>query len=114
MCLGTGANRDYLVVGSDSGKISVLEFDQSLNDWKVVHCEIFGKTGCRRIVPGQYLAAGRHCLSLSTPSLLDRITVSVRRPERKGFADCRRGEAKVCVRDEPRLHESADHFFPVG
>jgi splicing factor 3B subunit 3 len=81
MCLGTGANRDYLVVGSDSGKISVLEFDQSLNDWKVVHCEIFGKTGCRRIVPGQYLAAGRHCLSLSTPSLLDRITVSVVDPK---------------------------------
>jgi splicing factor 3B subunit 3 len=23
----------------------------------MIHCEIFGKTGCRRIVPGQYLAA---------------------------------------------------------
>jgi splicing factor 3B subunit 3 len=46
-----------LVVGSDSGKISIIEFDVTLNDWKTVHCEVFGKTGCRRIVPGQYLAA---------------------------------------------------------
>jgi hypothetical protein len=22
---------------------------------KVVHCEAFGKTGCRRIVPGEYI-----------------------------------------------------------
>lgn len=52
-----GANRDYVVVGSDSGKISILEFDASVNDWKLLHCEVFGKTGCRRIVPGQMLAA---------------------------------------------------------
>ena len=52
-----GSNKDYLIVGSDSGKISIIEFDASLNDWKTVHCEVFGKTGCRRIVPGQYLAA---------------------------------------------------------
>jgi splicing factor 3B subunit 3 len=52
-----GSNIDYLVVGSDAGKISILEFDQEKNDWKSVHCEVFGKTGCRRIVPGQYLAA---------------------------------------------------------
>jgi splicing factor 3B subunit 3 len=53
----TGANRDYVVIGSDSGKISIVEFDPKLNDWKTVHCEVFGKTGCRRIVPGQYVAA---------------------------------------------------------
>ena len=53
----TGSNKDYLVIGSDSGKISVCEYDLTINDWKVVHCEVFGKTGCRRIVPGQYLAA---------------------------------------------------------
>jgi splicing factor 3B subunit 3 len=54
-CLG--ANRDYVVIGSDSGKISIVDYDTNLNDWKVVHCEVFGKTGCRRIVPGQYVAA---------------------------------------------------------
>ena len=52
-----GSNKDYLMIGSDSGKISIVEFDININDWKVLHCETFGKTGCRRIVPGQYLAA---------------------------------------------------------
>jgi hypothetical protein len=52
-----GSNKDYVVIGSDSGKISIVEFDATTNDWKVVHCEVFGKSGCRRIVPGQYLAA---------------------------------------------------------
>lgn len=53
----TGSNKDYIVIGSDSGKISIVEYDAALNDWKPIHCEIFGKSGCRRIVPGQYLAA---------------------------------------------------------
>ena len=45
------------MIGSDAGKITIAEFDVGLNDWKTVHCETFGKSGCRRIVPGQYLAA---------------------------------------------------------
>lgn len=53
----SGANKDYAVIGSDSGKISIIEFDTSINDWKLVHCEVFGRSGCRRIVPGQYVAA---------------------------------------------------------
>lgn len=52
-----GGTKDYLLIGSDSGKISISEYDSDLNDWKIVHCEVFGKTGCRRIVPGQFLAA---------------------------------------------------------
>ena len=52
-----GANKDYIVIGSDSGKLSIAEYDAAANDWKLVHCEVFGKTGCRRITPGQYLAA---------------------------------------------------------
>lgn len=52
-----GANRDYLVIGSDSGKISVVEFNSEASEWKTVHCEVFGKSGCRRIVPGQYVAS---------------------------------------------------------
>ena len=52
-----GTQKDYLVLGSDSGKVSILEFDVSRNSFQTVHCETFGKTGCRRIVPGQYLAA---------------------------------------------------------
>ncbi|AFZ81043.1 CPSF A subunit region domain-containing protein [Theileria equi strain WA] len=54
-CL-TGTQRDYLVVGSDSGRLVVLEFCAVSRSFKRIHCETFGKTGIRRIVPGQYLA----------------------------------------------------------
>lgn len=52
-----GASKDYVVISSDSGKISVVEFDATIRNWKVIHSEVFGRTGCRRTVPGQYLAA---------------------------------------------------------
>ena len=52
----TGANRDYVVVGSDSGRIVVLSFDKEKSAFVKVHQETFGKSGCRRIVPGQFLA----------------------------------------------------------
>ncbi|KAG8462236.1 hypothetical protein KFE25_012056 [Diacronema lutheri] len=51
-----GGNRDYIVVGSDSGKITVLEFRADAGAFVRVHCETFGKSGCRRIVPGEFLA----------------------------------------------------------
>lgn len=47
---------DYIVVGSDSGRIVILEYNPSKNSLDKVHQETFGKSGCRRIVPGQYLA----------------------------------------------------------
>jgi splicing factor 3B subunit 3 len=51
-----GFTRDFIVMGNDSGRICILEFDDSENRFVKVHKETFGKTGCRRIVPGQYLA----------------------------------------------------------
>lgn len=45
-----------MVVGSDSGRIVILEYNPSKNILEKVHQETFGKSGCRRIVPGQYLA----------------------------------------------------------
>lgn len=47
---------DYVVIGSDSGRIVILEYIPSKNVLEKVHQETFGKSGCRRIVPGQYLA----------------------------------------------------------
>ena len=47
---------DYVIVTSDSGKIVILEYIPAKNRFKSVHEETFGKTGTRRIVPGQYLA----------------------------------------------------------
>ena len=97
----TGGNRDYIIVGSDSGRIVILEYSKEKNSFiKVgcnsefssksqgacrrgqpglrvdagtegdknpsqVHQETFGKSGCRRIVPGEYLAVdpkGRACM----------------------------------------------------
>ncbi|KAG0308305.1 Splicing factor 3B subunit 3 [Dissophora globulifera] len=52
----TGASKDYIVVGSDSGRIVILEYNPTKNVFEKVHQETFGKSGCRRIVPGQYLA----------------------------------------------------------
>eukprot|EP01006_Ploeotia_vitrea_P052092 TRINITY_DN67651_c1_g1_i1.p1 TRINITY_DN67651_c1_g1~~TRINITY_DN67651_c1_g1_i1.p1 ORF type:complete len:1211 (+),score=162.13 TRINITY_DN67651_c1_g1_i1:108-3635(+) len=52
----TGTTRDYIVVGSDSGRICILEFDGPTKKFKRVHMETYGKSGCRRVVPGQYLA----------------------------------------------------------
>jgi splicing factor 3B subunit 3 len=52
-----GSSKDYLVVGTDSGKITIMEYNITFGrgSWTTVHCETFGKTGCRRVVPGQYL-----------------------------------------------------------
>lgn len=52
----TGGTKDYIVVGSDSGRIVILEYQPSKNLFEKIHQETFGKSGCRRIVPGQYLA----------------------------------------------------------
>ena len=52
----TGGGKDFLIVGSDSGRITILEYNASKNTLERVHMETFGKSGCRRIVPGQYLA----------------------------------------------------------
>ena len=45
------------MIGSDSGRITVLEFNSNTNLFEKIHLETFGKSGCRRIVPGQFIAA---------------------------------------------------------
>ena len=52
----TGGSKDYIIVGTDSGRIVILEYMPSKNIFERVHMETFGKSGCRRIVPGQYHA----------------------------------------------------------
>ena len=44
-------------MGSDSGRVVVLQYEGDKNIFNKIHQETFGKTGVRRIVPGQYLAA---------------------------------------------------------
>lgn len=52
----TGGSKDYLILGSDSGRIVILEYQPKTNTFEKLHQETFGRSGSRRIVPGQYLA----------------------------------------------------------
>jgi splicing factor 3B subunit 3 len=61
----TGAARDHIIIGSDSGRIVIVEYNKDKNQFVKIHQETFGRSGCRRIVPGQYLACdpkGRACM----------------------------------------------------
>jgi len=51
-----GSSQDYVIAASDSGRIVILEYKADKNEWDKIHEETYGKSGCRRIVPGQYLA----------------------------------------------------------
>lgn len=51
-----GSGKDLVVVTSDSGNIVILDFNKDKNRFERVHSEPYGKSGCRRIVPGHYLA----------------------------------------------------------
>ena len=44
------------MVGSDSGRIVILQYSAEKNRFDRIHMETYGKSGCRRIVPGKYLA----------------------------------------------------------
>lgn len=52
----TGSQKDYVVVGTDSGRIVIMEYHKEKNCFHKLYQETFGKSGCRRIVPGQYVA----------------------------------------------------------
>ena len=52
-----GMKKDFLVVGSDSGRVVILEYDLEKGSFQKIHQETFGKTGARRIVPGEFLAS---------------------------------------------------------
>ena len=49
--------KDFLIVGSDSGRIVILDYDPARNKFVKIIQETYGKTGCRRNVPGDYLVA---------------------------------------------------------
>ncbi|KAI9766913.1 MAG: pre-mRNA-splicing factor rse1 [Geoglossum simile] len=63
-----GSSKDYVIIGSDSGRITIIEYVPSQNRFNRLHLETFGKSGIRRVIPGQYLAVdpkGRACLIAS-------------------------------------------------
>ena len=52
----TFTKKDNFVVLSDSGKIVIFEVDINKKKFIRINQEIYGKTGCRRVTPGEYLA----------------------------------------------------------
>jgi splicing factor 3B subunit 3 len=49
----TGEKRDLICLSSDAGALSIVDFTQT----SLPNVVTFGKTGCRRATPGQYLCA---------------------------------------------------------
>ncbi|EEY22655.1 pre-mRNA-splicing factor rse-1 [Verticillium alfalfae VaMs.102] len=63
-----GSNKDYLILATDSGRIAIIEYLPAQNRFQRLHLETFGKSGIRRVVPGEFLACdpkGRACLIAS-------------------------------------------------
>ncbi|KAJ6446550.1 splicing factor 3B subunit 3 [Purpureocillium lavendulum] len=45
----------FIIVSSDSGRITIVEYLPEENRFARVHMETYGKSGVRRVVPGEYL-----------------------------------------------------------
>ncbi|KAK1691300.1 pre-mRNA-splicing factor rse-1 [Colletotrichum godetiae] len=63
-----GSNKDYLILATDSGRITIIEYIPAQNRFQRLHLETFGKSGVRRVIPGEYLACdpkGRACMIAS-------------------------------------------------
>ncbi|KAK8115046.1 Pre-mRNA-splicing factor rse-1 [Apiospora kogelbergensis] len=63
-----GSNKDYIILATDSGRITIVEYNPQQNKFVRDKLETFGKSGLRRVIPGQYLACdpkGRACLIAS-------------------------------------------------
>ncbi|ORY63421.1 CPSF A subunit region-domain-containing protein [Pseudomassariella vexata] len=63
-----GSSKDYIILATDSGRIAIVEYIPQQNKFVRDKLETFGKSGVRRVVPGQYLATdpkGRACLIAS-------------------------------------------------
>lgn len=61
----TGSRQDYLLVTSDSGALALLTYSSTSRSFVRLRFEVYGRTGCRRVVPGHFLAAdpkGRACM----------------------------------------------------
>ena len=112
--------QDYIVIGSDSGRISIIEFLPEKNTLERVHCETFGKSGCRRIVPGQFLAYDpkvcwwwRH---KSQKNIQGRAVMTAACEKQKlVYILNRDGQARLTISSPLEAHKSNTiHFSPVG
>ncbi|PVU92157.1 hypothetical protein BB561_003999 [Smittium simulii] len=53
----TGGSKDYIILTADSGAITILEYLPDKNIFSITQQEYFGRSGFRRLIPGQYLTS---------------------------------------------------------
>ncbi|KAF2119863.1 CPSF A subunit region-domain-containing protein [Lophiotrema nucula] len=51
-----GGTKDHIAITTDSGRMVTLEYLPEEDKFKTIHFETFGKSGVRRVIPGEYLA----------------------------------------------------------
>lgn len=52
-----GQTKDFIIISTDSGRAVALEYMPNEKIFKTIHFETFGKSGVRRVIPGEYVAA---------------------------------------------------------
>jgi len=55
-----GSSKDLLLLSSDSGSITLVEYIHEDKEFALVVSQSYGPPGCRLNVPGQYIAADPH------------------------------------------------------
>ena len=85
-----------IILGTDSGKIVILEYLPEKRQFVKTHEETFGKSGCRRIVPCKFI-------------LIRSPTYSSRSPWARSY-DCSHIETKICLRPRSIIRQN-NHTF---
>ena len=112
-----GSKRDLLVVGADGGCLSVLDFSSggadgaaSTQQPKILHCPAFGKSGCRRETPGQYLAADPKGRAVMVAAIEKRKLVYVLNQSNE---ESENGEPKTTIASPLEAHKSNTITFDL-
>ncbi|KAF2874009.1 CPSF A subunit region-domain-containing protein [Massariosphaeria phaeospora] len=64
-----GGTKDFIAITTDSGLLVTYEYMPDEQEFRTIHSETYGKSGVRRVVPGEYLAIdpkGRAMMIAST------------------------------------------------
>ena len=101
-----GSKRDQVVVASDAGSIALFRFEGKEGGYapKQQQCEIFGKTGVRRPVPGQYVACDPKGRA---------ICIAAVEKQKLVYVMNRDGDDKVTISSPLEAHKASTITFDV-
>ena len=97
-----GTNRDHILLGTDSGRIVVLQYNGEKNVFEKLHQETYGKTGVRRIVPGQ---------NISTDPMGRAFMISAIEKQKFVYIMNRDSENKLTISSPLETHKSHGIIF---